>query len=195
LTLFEVALRQLQDIVASRLAFGMEADITVIFYNTASNTRDLKGVHVWHPASAPSVDLLERLHNCSAVKFEFEHHGMKSFRNALAAAILEFYDGKISADVQLVVAAWTCLQEGHFEEKDAIVQSTIELLQKRDAFLQIICVDDETPEDVTHSSRFSEVFRGLGANRKCCSTWNILKDPFNSGDMGLLSHTVRLVSQ
>lgn len=187
-----MALRQLEDIVASRLAFGMEADITVIFYNTVSSSRDLKGVHVWHPASPPSVELLERLHDCSAV--ESEHHRMTSFRNALAAAILEFYDGKTSADVQLVIAAWTSIHDEHNEDDDAVTKSTIvELLQKRDALLQLVCVDDDTPEDVDCSKKMFQIFKKLKNSRRYYSTWNILKDPFNSGDIGWISHTVRTI--
>lgn len=197
LTLFEVALRQVQDIVASRLAFGMEAEIVIIFFNTLSTTRDLKGVQVWHPASPPSVDVLQRLHNCSSVQFEY--HGMRSFRNALAAAILEFYDGRNPTDAPLVVAAWTCLADTHAgsEDDDTIIDSILELVQKRDGLLQIVCVDDVTPGDVEEgASKWIQIIKRLqNSRRKYCSTWNILNDPFNdpynSGDAGLVSHTVR----
>jgi hypothetical protein len=190
LTLFEVALRQLQDIVASRLAFAMETDITIIFYNTSTSSRDLQGVHVWHSASPPSVELLERLHDHDCSAMQSAHHRMASFQNGVVAAILEFYDGKISSDVQLVIAAWTSIHDDEDDDGSGTQDTIVELLRKRDALLQLICVDDNTPEDVKNSKKMFGVFSQLEKSRRYYNTRNILKDPFHSGDVGLISHTV-----
>lgn len=192
LPLFEVALKQVQDVVSSRLAFGMETELTIIFYNTASTTRDLKGVHVWHPAAPPSVELLERLHNGPFV--QFGTYSMVYFRNAVAAAMLEFFDGRIMPDAQTIIETWTCLDGDRHEDDvdDSTIHSVVELFQKRNALLQIVTLDDSVPGRLDQSHNiWSFILERLNHQHKYCSTWSILKDPFGSGDDRLISHAVR----
>lgn len=192
LTVFEVALCQVQDIVASRVAFGMEAELAIILYNTPSTTRGLDGVRIYYPASPPSMELLERLYYEPPVPCELDH--IRHFRNAVAAGILEFHHGKNTPATQTSIIAWTYPNSSHIcNEDDATLAEIRELIEKRDLLLHVVSLHDGSINDIDLDETFwSAIIHHTNVRRRYESTWNILPNPYDTTGLPgcLISHTV-----
>ncbi|KAI8111354.1 hypothetical protein M9434_004926 [Picochlorum sp. BPE23] len=148
LTLFQVALKQVHDIVLSRLAFSVEDDITIIFFNTPSDDgqNQLGGIKTWHSASPPSIELLDRLSsfNYDISRKSSSGSSANSFLNALIAAVLEFSDAKTTWDhAQTKIVVWTLASDGAYcvSENTLVSGQITQIIERRKFMLRIVTLD------------------------------------------------------
>ena len=201
MTLFQAALKQVSDVVASRLAHGVEDEITIVFFN--------RGVHVWHAAGPPSLALLERLDDLALGSSkrgilgkegdQQERHVslLESLRDALVASVLEFPGEEWSSykvEVSLVVAVWTADNTGGCcDDNDPLLRTISELVNRRSIKLHVILLDDfklDVPrQNVCDTSTVWAKLCSLNLSVDH-NTRSIVSNPFSlSTSTKLISHT------
>lgn len=150
LTLFQAAMKQISDIIASRLAHGIDDDITIVLFNRGTP-------NVWHPGGMPTLALLERLDdlatsNAKDVVFgkSDERQGrssslVESLRNAMISAVLEFDTGEWSnykVVISLVVVAFTSDNDTGTCDDDPCFGTIVELICRRNIKFHTVFLDD-----------------------------------------------------
>jgi hypothetical protein len=169
LTMFQAAVKQVSDLVASRLEMGVEDDVVIIFFNP--------GTHVWHAAGAPSLDLLQRLSDLLASSpfvdettkdeifllstqdeiSEKTIDQQTALRDALVAAVLEFQVEEVGAkryrgddrgkERPLTVACWTMVNLTEtLEDNDETLGTIFELQRRRHIEIHTVLLDKQDAE-------------------------------------------------
>ena len=209
LTLFQAALKQISGIVASRLAHGVEDDITIVGWNRGAPD-------VWHAGGPPTPALLERLDDMvssNAKDIVFGKNDARegratslaeSLRDAMVSAVLEFDTDEwnnYKIDVSLVVAVWTADNTGACPQGDdsggggdPAFRTITELIHRRNIKFHAVLLDDlklDVPRQCASdaSTQWARVC-GSSEGSRDHNTRSIVQNPFALPlSTRLVSHT------
>ena len=209
LTLFQAALKQISGIVASRLAHGVEDDITIVGWNRGAPD-------VWHAGGPPTPALLERLDDMvssNAKDIVFGKNDARegratslaeSLRDAMVSAVLEFDTDEwnnYKIDVSLVVAVWTADNTGACPQGDdsggggdPAFRTITELIHRRNIKFHAVLLDDlklDVPRQcVSDASTLWARVCGSSEGSRDHNTRSIVQNPFALPlSTRLVSHT------